>query len=252
MVWPASIVLMPAPLNKAGEVSWPLRYDSSVLALHADGRAARERLLLTLGPTNTPVIDLHLERELAAGVANAAVQTPRASVAVGLPAGERAPLPEQGIALQARLGELDVDAWRRLADTAALPPTQAGAWLPGRVSLQADAITTEQSGQDAMRRILLRGDPPDAVFAASDLIAIGAMHALAEAGLSVPGDVAVVGFDDITAASLANPPLTTVAQDARRAGEMLVDTLLAQLRDETVEGATLPARLVVRRSTGVH
>jgi DNA-binding LacI/PurR family transcriptional regulator len=78
------------------------------------------------------------------------------------------------------------------------------------------------------------------------------MHALAEAGLSVPGDVAVVGFDDITAASLANPPLTTVAQDARRAGEMLVDTLLAQLRDETVEGATLPARLVVRRSTGVH
>ncbi|MGN6122337.1 MAG: LacI family DNA-binding transcriptional regulator [Sphingomonas oligoaromativorans] len=123
---------------------------------------------------------------------------------------------------------------------------------PPPLTLQADAITTEQSGQDAMRRILLRGDPPDAVFAASDLIAIGAMHALAEAGLSVPGDVAVVGFDDITAASLANPPLTTVAQDARRAGEMLVDTLLAQLRDETVEGATLPARLVVRRSTGVH
>src|SRR5690606_10042100 len=85
---------LPAPLNKAAEASWPLRYDSSVLALHADGLAARERLLLTLGPTNTPVIDLHLERDLAAGTALAAVQAPRASVAVGLPAGERAPLPE--------------------------------------------------------------------------------------------------------------------------------------------------------------
>ncbi len=123
---------------------------------------------------------------------------------------------------------------------------------PPPLTFQADAITTEQSGQDAMRRILLRGDPPDAVFAASDLIAIGAMHALAEAGLSIPDDVAVVGFDDITAASLANPPLTTVAQDARRAGEMLVDALLAQLRGETTQGATLPARLVVRPSTGVH
>lgn len=117
-------------------------------------------------------------------------------------------------------------------------------------ALQADAITTEQAGKEAMQAVLARGQRPDAVFAASDLIAIGAMHALAEAGFSVPGDVAVVGFDDITAASLASPPLTTVAQDVRRAGELLVDALLAQIRGETTEGATLPARLVVRRSSG--
>jgi len=120
---------------------------------------------------------------------------------------------------------------------------------PPPLTLQADAITTEASGHDAMRRILLRGERPDAVFAASDLIAIGAMHALVEQGLSVPADVAVVGFDDITAATLANPPLTTVAQDARAAGEMLVDALLAQLKGETVKGAMLPARLVVRKSS---
>lgn len=116
-------------------------------------------------------------------------------------------------------------------------------------ALQADAITTEQAGHDAMAALLEQGHRFDAVFAASDLIAIGAMHALAERGLSVPGDVAVVGFDDITAASLATPPLTTVAQDARLAGAALVDTLLAQLRGEAPPCTTLPARLVVRKSS---
>jgi DNA-binding LacI/PurR family transcriptional regulator len=66
----------------------------------------------------------------------------------------------------------------------------------------------------------------DAIVAASDLIAIGALRALQEAGIDVPRQVAVVGFDDIPAASLTNPPLTTVMQDTRRAGELLVETLL--------------------------
>ncbi len=124
------------------------------------------------------------------------------------------------------------------------------AGLRPTLTLQADAITTEQSGHDAMRRLLGCGPAPDAVFAASDLIAIGARHALSEAGLAVPEDVAIVGFDDITAASLASPPLTTVAQDARRAGALLVDTLIAQIKGEEPQPATLPARLVVRRSSG--
>jgi len=86
---------------------------------------------------------------------------------------------------------------------------------------------------------------------ASDLIAIGAMHALQECHIDVPAEVSVVGFDDIPAASLANPPLTTVAQDTRLAGEVLVDTLLRQIRNEPMEGATmLSTRLVVRRSCG--
>jgi DNA-binding LacI/PurR family transcriptional regulator len=60
----------------------------------------------------------------------------------------------------------------------------------------------------------------------------------------------VVGFDDIPAASLANPPLTTVVQDTRSAGEALVDTLLKLVREEPATGVVLPTRLIVRRSCG--
>lgn len=115
--------------------------------------------------------------------------------------------------------------------------------------LQVDAITTEAAGYDAAIRLIGRGIRFDAIFAASDLIAIGAMRALEESGIAVPHDVAVVGFDDLPAASLAHPPLTTVAQDYRRAGELLVDTLLARIRGEATETALLPPRLVVRGTT---
>ncbi|MBP6439578.1 MAG: substrate-binding domain-containing protein, partial [Thermomonas sp.] len=64
------------------------------------------------------------------------------------------------------------------------------------------------------------------------------------------GQVAVVGFDDIPMASFANPPLTTVLQDTKRAGEQLVENLLQQLRGEKVGSVMLPARLVIRRSCG--
>ena len=117
-------------------------------------------------------------------------------------------------------------------------------------ALQFDAITTEEAGYDAAQALLASGSGFDAIFAASDLIAIGAMRALAEAGRSVPGDVAIVGFDDIPAASLTNPPLTTVMQDIRGAGERLVETLLAQVEGGTRPDNRLPARLVVRGSSG--
>jgi DNA-binding LacI/PurR family transcriptional regulator len=89
----------------------------------------------------------------------------------------------------------------------------------------------------------------DAIFAASDIIAIGAMRALEENGLEVPSDVAVVGFDDIPAAGLAHPPLTTVQQDYTRAGEALVDALLKQIRNERTDTAALPAQLIIRKSS---
>jgi DNA-binding LacI/PurR family transcriptional regulator len=117
-------------------------------------------------------------------------------------------------------------------------------------NLQVDAITTEQSGYDAAYTLINSGVKFDAIFAASDLIAIGAIRALEESGRRVPQDVAVVGFDDIPAASLAHPPLTTVQQDYRRAGEVLVDALLKQIRNEQADTAVLPARLVIRRSCG--
>jgi len=66
----------------------------------------------------------------------------------------------------------------------------------------------------------------------------------------VPEDVAVVGFDDIAMARFCNPPLTTVYQDTARAGELLVDTLLKRIHEQPAESAMLPAKLVVRRSSG--
>ena len=118
-------------------------------------------------------------------------------------------------------------------------------------ALQVDAITMEQSGYEAACELLGRGEAFDAIVAASDLIAIGALRALQERHIDVPGAVSVVGFDDIPAASLANPPLTTVMQDTRLAGEVLVDSLLRSVQGEPVQDRVLPTRLVVRRSCGV-
>lgn len=115
-------------------------------------------------------------------------------------------------------------------------------------ALQVDAITTEESGFQAANELLARGAKFDAIVAASDLIAIGALRALQAAGLDVPRQVAVTGFDDIPAASLTNPPLTTVMQDTRRAGELLVETLLRQIAGDPASNSVIPAKLVVRKS----
>ncbi|MBI0475495.1 LacI family transcriptional regulator [Sphingomonas sp. MA1305] len=121
--------------------------------------------------------------------------------------------------------------------------------LPVHPGLHADALSVEQGGYEAMQRLMARDIPFDGLFAASDLIALGAMRALAEAGIKVPDDVSVVGFDDIPAAATTQPPLTTVAQDYRRAGEVLVDTLLRRIADQTTQAALLQPRLVVRGSS---
>jgi DNA-binding LacI/PurR family transcriptional regulator len=117
--------------------------------------------------------------------------------------------------------------------------------------LQVDATDSiEFVGFDATRHLLETGVRFDAIFAASDLLAIGAIRALVESGRRVPEDVAVVGFDDIPIANYVNPPLTTVLQDTKRAGELLVDTLVKLVRGESIGNQMLPAQLVVRRSCG--
>ena len=116
--------------------------------------------------------------------------------------------------------------------------------------MQVDALSTEQSGYEAAAQLLERGGKVDAIVAASDLIAIGALRALQERQLAVPTDVSVIGFDDIPAASLTNPPLSTVMQDTSRAGEALVNTLLRLVSEEHAEGVVLPTKLVLRKSCG--
>ena len=116
--------------------------------------------------------------------------------------------------------------------------------------LQVDAVTTEQSGYEAACELLERGVRFDAFFAASDLIAIGAMKALHERGMRVPQDVAVAGFDDIPMAGFVNPSLSTVQQDTKLAGSILVETLLALVNNEPAESRTIPVKLALRRSSG--
>lgn len=123
------------------------------------------------------------------------------------------------------------------------------AGLPIDPALQVGALSSEEDGRRATEALLARGIAFDAVFAASDLIAIGAIHALTEAGLRVPQDIAVMGFDDIPAASLTSPPLTTLMQDLKAGGDLLVETLIAQIEGRDPPAPTIPARLVVRRST---
>ncbi|MDT8408861.1 MAG: LacI family DNA-binding transcriptional regulator [Wenzhouxiangellaceae bacterium] len=121
-----------------------------------------------------------------------------------------------------------------------------------RPELQIEAITTERSGFEAMNRLIEQGAHFDAVFGASDLISIGAMQALLEKGYDIPGQVSIAGFDDIPAAAYARRPLTTIQQDTRRAGAILVESLLHLINDEPVSGRMIPGKLVVRGSCGAR
>jgi DNA-binding LacI/PurR family transcriptional regulator len=123
---------------------------------------------------------------------------------------------------------------------------QAG--LPFDEQLIAHGDYTRASGQAGMEELLRRAPDLDAVFVASDLMALGALAALERAGRSVPGDVAVVGFDDSPAAVSASPALTTVRQPWRRVCEEMVRLLLALLDGQESAAVILPVELVLRET----
>jgi DNA-binding LacI/PurR family transcriptional regulator len=112
------------------------------------------------------------------------------------------------------------------------------------------AHMTPEAAHTAMRRFIDSRSEFDAVFAATDVIAISSMRALAASGYSVPGDVAVVGYDDIAMAAHVHPSLTTVRQDLARGASLLVDLTLRRIAGEATESVLLPADLVVRESSG--
>jgi len=121
-------------------------------------------------------------------------------------------------------------------------------------ALVAFGAFREESGQAAMDRLLALDDPPTAVFAASDAIALGALVSLRRHGLRVPDDVALVGFDDIPLAAYVNPPLTTVRLPARQLGEEAARLLVALVEGRPVETTQilLETTLIVRESCGSH
>jgi DNA-binding LacI/PurR family transcriptional regulator len=103
-----------------------------------------------------------------------------------------------------------------------------------------------------MLRLLSHAVPPTAVFAANDILAIGALRAAQTLGRRVPGDISIIGMDDIYAASITSPPLTTVVKPkydiGRQAAQLLIDRM-ASADAPPPQHLLLPCELVVRGST---
>lgn len=121
--------------------------------------------------------------------------------------------------------------------------------VDGTAALIADGAFTEAGGHAAMRALLAREPGIDALFAASNLMALGALRALREAGRRVPEDVAVIGFDDAGFAGRTDPPLTTVRQPMAEVAREMTRLLLAKIDGRpTPDRVVLPAELVLRAS----
>ena len=120
--------------------------------------------------------------------------------------------------------------------------------LPLIPELVAVGEYSDPSGYLAMKRLLPHR--PDAVFAASDAMAFAAMRAIQEAGLRIPEDIAVVGFDDIPAAATSQPSLTTVRQPIQRTGSLAAEMLIDMIEhpDPQPRRIVLPTELVIRSS----
>ena len=120
---------------------------------------------------------------------------------------------------------------------------------PFRTALYAEGDFSVDGGAAAMETLLAAEPGLDAVFAASDLMALGAMRMLAERGRRVPDDVAVMGFDDLRETQLAVPPLTTVRQPVDELGRTMTRVLLGRIAGKVVARRTvLPTQLVERSS----
>ncbi len=110
------------------------------------------------------------------------------------------------------------------------------------------------SGREAMQSLLALPDRPTAVFVASDVVAFGALTALRDAGVHVPDEMAVVGFDDVRMAAYVTPSLSSIRLPARQLGQTAAELLLRLIRGEKVEQGTtlLDTELIVRESSGVE
>ncbi|PZU46007.1 MAG: LacI family transcriptional regulator [Sphingomonas sp.] len=116
----------------------------------------------------------------------------------------------------------------------------------------SSAGSREEQGEAAILNLLAQGQAFDSVFAASDLLALGAMKALRGAGRSIPDEVAVIGFDGILSATHSTPALSSVEQDSEVAGRLLVEAVLDRIAGADAAKTPIPMRLVVRESCGLR
>jgi LacI family transcriptional regulator len=126
------------------------------------------------------------------------------------------------------------------------------AGIPLDPALVIESKAGQAAGYAAMQQLLAQPNPPTAVFIHNDVLAVGAMHAIYDAGLTVPNDISVVGYDDTISSSYLNPPLTSVkfpvAEMGRQAGQMILE-LAQKDGDLPVQTVKLPVKLIVRAST---
>ncbi|MHA1279847.1 MAG: LacI family DNA-binding transcriptional regulator [Candidatus Helarchaeota archaeon] len=114
-----------------------------------------------------------------------------------------------------------------------------------------DGDFTEVGGYQGMKKLLDLQQPPTAVFAANDLMALGAMLAIREAGLRIPEDIALIGLDDIPAAKLVNPPLTTLTQNQENIGRTAAEMIFERIEGTAPKAprlVELPFDLIIRES----
>ncbi len=127
-------------------------------------------------------------------------------------------------------------------------------YVTGKTDTDDDSpgYSTEKLGYEAMKRLLALPNRPTAVFARNDFTAIGAINAIKEAGLRIPSDISIVGFDDIPTAVHTSPTLTTVRQPTRSQGSIAAEYLLKRIeRNQTIkrEEMILECELIIRGST---
>jgi DNA-binding LacI/PurR family transcriptional regulator len=138
-----------------------------------------------------------------------------------------------------------LEGYRAALETAGLRYDQA---------LVRQADFSFASGYQAMKEILAEHTRPTALFAGNDTVAIGAMLAIREAGLSVPQDIAVVGYDDVPGAAFACPPLTTIRTHAYEHGKLIAQAAIRLMKQEKIgsQQDALPLELVIRDSCGAN
>ncbi len=116
--------------------------------------------------------------------------------------------------------------------------------------LQIEVPFEMERARDAIEELLGHRINFDAAVCSSDVMALGAIATINESGMRVPADIAIVGYDDIGLARYSSPTLTTVRQNIRWAGRVLVESLLSLLNGQTVADTTLSSELIVRQSSG--
>jgi LacI family transcriptional regulator len=139
------------------------------------------------------------------------------------------------------IGGPPVPASDRLAKAGGYLLALSEAGIAAEMALMVEGDYTREGGRTAMERLLAVEPPVTAVFAGNDLMAIGAMAAARAAGLSLPGEMAVVGYDDIPEAAVTSPALTTVAVPKYDMGRLAAELLLQRIAEQADHGAALAA-----------